>query len=100
MAFTGNFQCAECAAILRELMAALPSDFQDLKQSWLASGRDLGELRDEMFAGFAQDDSPDSPLEHYPRTRAARRRLAEHEALTGHSVFTHGLRIALHGPNF
>lgn len=100
MSLTNNFQCAECGAILREFIAAMPSDFRNLKESWLTSGRDLGELRDETLASFAQDDSAHSPLGHYPRTREARRRIAEHETLTGHSVFTHGQRIALYGPNF
>ena len=78
----------------------MPRDHHDLKESWLASGRDLGELRDQMLASFARDETPESLHGHYPRTRDARRRMAEHEALTGHSVFTHGLRIALSGPNF
>jgi len=100
VALPSNFQCPECAAILRALRDAIPSDLRDLKESWLTSGRDLGELRDEMLASFAQDGSPDLLETHYTRTREARRRMAEHEALTGHTVFTHGLRVALSGPNF
>ena len=95
-----NFHCAECAAILRELRNAMPSDFRNLKESWLASGRDLNELRDEMLASFANDDSADRIQSHYTRLCEARRRMAEHQALTGHSVFTHGGRIALSGTNF
>jgi hypothetical protein len=94
-----NFQCAECATILCKLRDAIPADFQNLKESWLASGRDLGELRDQMLECFARDTA-DLFQAHYPRTREAQRRRAEHEALTGHSVFTHGGRIALSGPNF
>ena len=100
MSLPNNFQCAECAAILREFWEAMPADVRNLKESWLASGRDLNSLRDGMLASFAQDDSPDFVQGHYPHTREARRRMAEHEAMTGHSVFTHGLRIALSGPNF
>jgi len=100
VALPSNFQCPECAAILRELRDAVPSDLRELKESWLAAGRDLGELRDEMLGSFAQDESARAFLEHYPRTRAARGRIAKHEALTGHSVFKHGLGIALSGPNF
>jgi hypothetical protein len=100
VAFPNNFQCAECAAILRELRDGAPSDLWKLKESWLASGRDLGELRDQMLASFAQDDSADLLQSNYQRTREARRKMAEHEALTGHSVFTHGLRVAFPGPNF
>jgi len=99
MSLTNNFHCVECAAILREFTAAMPSDFRNLRESWLASGRDLGELRNEMLASFAQEEA-DWFTGHYPRTREARRRMAEHEALTGHTVFTHGLRVALSGPNF
>jgi hypothetical protein len=32
---------------------------------------------------------------HHPRIAAARRKRAEHEALTGHSVYTNGWRVAL-----
>jgi len=100
MPLPNNFQCAACAAILRELWAAVPTDHRDSKESWLAAGRDLSELRDRTLAAFAEDDSPELVQGHYPRTREARRRMAEHEALTGHSVITHGWRIALSGPNF
>ena len=100
MALPNNFQCAECAAILREFWEAMPADFRNLKESCLVSGKELVELRDEMLASFAQDDSANWFTGHYPRTREARRRMAQHEALTGHSVFTHKLRIALSGPTF
>jgi hypothetical protein len=97
VALPNNFQCTECAAILRELWAAVPTDHRDLKESWLASGRDLGELRDEMLASFAQDDLANWFMGRYPRTREARRRMAEHEALTGHSVSRTGCALLCQG---
>jgi hypothetical protein len=45
----------------------------------------------------AHDDS--SELLRHPKTTDVLRKKAEHEVLTGNSVFTHGLRIALYGPN-
>lgn len=78
-------------------MKAGQADIQDRKDAWLASGRSLVELRDQSLASMAHDDSPE--LLQHPKTTDALRKKAEHEALTGHSVFTHGLRIALYGPN-
>jgi hypothetical protein len=95
--YTSNFQCAKCAAILRELMTSGREDFRDRKDKWIASGRSLEELRDECLASIAHDDSSEW-LQH-PRTDEALRKKAEHEAVTGHSVYTHGFRFALSGPN-
>ena len=82
----------ECAAIVREFKAAHRSDLERLKESWIASGRDLTELRDRFLASFAEDDSADLFHEHYPRTREVQRKRAQHESLTGHSVFSLGPR--------
>ena len=100
MGFPNNFQCAQCAAILRELAAGPQSDLDRLKDNCLAAGRDLADLRNEILASFANNESAESMHAYYPRFTEGQRKKAEHEALTGHSVYTHGLRIALSGPNF
>jgi hypothetical protein len=92
MGSANNFHCPECAAILRELVDAPRTDTEKLREEWIAAGRDLEELRDTWLQSMANDDSVDVTATYYPRTAEVRRRRLGHEALTGHSVLTHGLR--------
>jgi hypothetical protein len=86
MGSANNFHCPDRAAILRELVDAPLTDAEKLKQEWLATGRDLEEVRVMWLQSMANDDSVDVTATYYPRTPEVRRRRLEHEALTGHSV--------------
>jgi hypothetical protein len=92
MSSPGNFQCTECAAILRELMDARRMDAEKLREEWLATGRDLEELREWLLQSMANDDSFDVTKANQPRTAEVLGRKGKHEALTGHSVLMLGKR--------
>ena len=80
-------QCAECAALLQELVAAMSADSERQRESWIASGRNLLDLRNQMLAAIANDGPREMSEAHSPRTFEVKRKMAEHEAQTGHSVF-------------
>jgi hypothetical protein len=103
--FPLDFECAECAAILRALLDEFHVDHRDVKQrlreTAKASGRSVEEMRNVWVASVAR--MPPGEMQtlmkaHYPRTSEARRRRKEHEAATGHSVYMHGHRGALGAP--
>jgi len=80
-------KCAECADLLNELVSAMQSDREHLKESWIASGRDLVELRDKMLSSLANDETHESFGPGSPRALEVKRKMAEHQARTGHSLF-------------
>ena len=88
-----DFHCDECDAIVKEMVAARKSDLADMRRHLLeaarSSGRGPQEMRDAWLASIVR--MPDEELQtvmraHYPRSEGVRRRKAEHEAATGHSV--------------
>jgi len=80
-------KCSECTDLLNELVSAMQSDGERLKESWIASGHDLVELREKMLASIANDESLESFTASSPRTAEVKRKMAEHQAQTGHSFF-------------
>lgn len=84
-----NRYCPECQAILREIWAAhrgVAEKDRRAVDAWLDSGRDLSEFYRNWFGMFADDASMQQWVENNPQWMEARRRKAEHEVLTGHSV--------------
>jgi hypothetical protein len=104
--FPNDFECAECADILQALLNDFHVDHRELRQrlrdTAAASGRTLDEMRHTLIASVGTmppDEQRTLMKAHYPRTVEARRRKAEHETLTGHSVHMHGwARVFGHQP--
>jgi len=95
--FPNDFECAECADILQALLSDFHVDHREVRQRLRetadASGRTLEEMRNVLIASVGTmppDEQRTLMKAHYPRTAEARRRKAEHETLTGHSVHMHG----------
>jgi Sec-independent protein translocase protein TatA len=91
--------CDECGAILREFRDAVHQDEQELKNRLrkvaTASGREQDEMRlawVSSVASMPMDEMHTTMRAQYPGIAAVRRRQAEHESLTGHSVFRDGWR--------
>ena len=64
-----------------------------LQETAQASGRGLEEMRKvwvESVSKMSPDEIHTLMRAHYPRCTEARRKKAEHEAATGHSVHVHG----------
>ncbi len=92
-AYRLDFRCDECEAIVRELMAARRRDLQEMRARLVgaasSSKRTLAQMRDAWLSSIAKmgDDELETVLKaHYPRVGEVRRRQAEHEAASGHSV--------------
>src|SRR5437867_738857 len=92
-----DFKCEECGAILRALLDSFHVDMKELRrrlrETAQASGRSVEEMRNVWLSSVSS--MPVAEMQtlmraHYPRAAEARRRKAEHEALTGHSVHVHG----------
>jgi hypothetical protein len=95
--FPNDFHCAECGNILRALLNDFHVDHREvrrrLRETADASGRTVAEMRNALIASVGTmplDEQRTLMKAHYPRTVEARRRKAEHETLTGHSVHMHG----------
>jgi len=95
--FPNDFECAECADILRTLLNDFHVDHRELRRRLRetadASGRSVEQMRNALIASVGKmppDERKTLVKAHYPRTAEARRRKAEHETLTGHSVHMHG----------
>jgi hypothetical protein len=89
--------CDECGAILRGFRDAVRLDEQDLKkhlhQTANASGREPDQMRVAWVSSVASAPTEEMHTiirAHYPRIADLRRKQAEYEALTGHSVFRDG----------
>ena len=97
--FAPSFTCAECAAILRALLDEFHVDHLEVRRRLAETAKASGRTVDEMRTLWVTSVSKMPPGElhtlmqaHYPRAVAARRRRKEHEAASGHSVYTHGHR--------
>ena len=95
--FPFDFECEECGAVLEALLNSFHVDLREvrhrLRETADATGRSIEEMRDawvSSVAKMAPDEKQTLLRAHYPRCADARRKKAEHEALTGHSVHTHG----------
>ena len=89
--------CDECGAILQEFRDALQLDEQALKkrvyQAADASGREPDEMRlvwGSSVANMSTDEMRVIMRAQYPHLAHVRRKQADHEASTGHSVFRDG----------
>ena len=96
-----NFNCKECDAIFRELRDAFRSDYKKVRESvryaWLTSGLELGQFHKAYLSSaldaFNTDIDMSEKLQaQFHRTTELRRKAAEHESLTGHSVVVNGWR--------
>jgi hypothetical protein len=91
--------CDECGAILRELREAVQLDQQELRQRLRqtadSSGRSVEEMGDVWLSSIINlpsDEIQTIMRAQYPRIVDVRRRQADHESRTGHSVFRDGWR--------
>jgi hypothetical protein len=95
--FPHDFECAECAEILRALLNDFHVDHRDVRarfrETAKASGRNLAEMRiawTNSVGRMPPDEQMTLMKNHYPRLAEARRRKQEHEIETGHAVRVHG----------
>ena len=89
--FSHDFECPECAQILRALLNEFHVDGRDVRARFRdtaeASGRSLAEMRRawvDSVGRMPPDEQMTVMKAHYPRLVEARRQKAEHEAQTGH----------------
>jgi hypothetical protein len=94
--FQPSLHCDVCGAIARELHEAWQADNRDvaerMREVASSSGRDVQKFVVDWVCSIT--DMPDDEMQtllrsHYPRVAEARRRKAEHENSTGHSVTWH-----------
>jgi hypothetical protein len=90
-------KCEECGAIYKELIEAWRAARMRFREHWLASGKDHQDFKDvvrSMRMEFLEDENLRNELlqANAPDVARAQRRMAEHEAATGHSVLREGSR--------
>ena len=93
MSESHNTNCEECGVIYRQLYEAFRSDYTDhrerVRDAWMRSGLELSEFYksylSSTFEALELSDSNEMQGQ-FPRSVEARRKAAEHELKTGHSV--------------
>jgi hypothetical protein len=91
--FSLDARCDECDALARDWVDARQLDLEDMRRRFLetaqSSGRDPHKMRAvwlSSLAGMPDDELLTVMRAYAPRAIAARRRWADHELATGHSV--------------
>jgi hypothetical protein len=98
--FAEHVKCEECGTIYRELLNTWRAARIRFRETWLASGKTGQDFRDalrSMLPELLRDETRQRELlhalhENAPEVARAERRMAEHEAATGHSVLAQGWR--------
>ena len=95
-------KCEECGVIYRELYEAFRSDYSEMRERirnlWLKSGLELSEFHKKYLSSaldaLDHSDPGKEPQAEFPRSAEVRRKAAEHELRTGHSVMKKGWRTS------
>lgn len=89
-----NRYCPECIAIMREMASAHRAWAEECRgalQKWMDDGRSIQEFYAEWLASTAEMLGDETAISDWVRSRPrlveARQRKAEHEVVSGHSVY-------------
>jgi len=97
-----NIKCEEGGVIYRQLYEAFRSDYSEMRERvrnlWQKSGLELSEFHKKHLSSamdaLEQSDPGKEPQAEFPRSAEVRRKAAEHELKTGHSVMMNGWRTS------
>ncbi len=97
-----NTDCQECGVIYRQLYEAFRSDYGEIRErarrAWIESGLELSEFHRSYLSSAIDTlqlhDANDTMQRQFPRSAEARRKAADHEMKTGHSVMMNGWRTS------
>ena len=97
-----NINCEECGVIYRRLHEAFRSDWSEMRECVRdlrrKSGLELSEFHKKHLSSaidaLEHSDPGKEPQAEFPRSAEVRKRAAEHELKTGHSVMMNGWRTS------
>jgi len=102
MSESHNTNCEECGVIYRQLYEAFRSDYGEARErarhAWIESGLELSEFHRSYLSSAIDalqlDHANDTLQPQFRRSAEARKKAAEHEMKTGHSVMMNGWRTS------
>ena len=102
MAGSHNIKCDECGVIDRQLYKGFRSDYSEMRERvrnlWQKSGLELSEFHKKYLSAtmdaLEHADAGKEPQAEFRKSAAVRRKAADHELKTGHSVMMNGWRTS------
>ena len=97
-----NINCEECGVIYRQLYEAFRFDYSEMRERvrnlWQKSGLELSEFHKKYLSAtmdaLEHADPGKEPQAEFRKSAVVRRKAADHELKTGHSVMMNGWRTS------